>query len=142
MNEIEKMFERKVSVGEVYQHYFGHFVQVIAIAKDCCNYSKEHIVYRRRDNGMVITMPKELFIAEVDHELEPHITQKYVYRLIKDNVCPICDGAGKHVLVCKAGKGLGQEISCASMEMKCEPCAGTGFIRRDGSALSSTARNK
>ena len=135
MNEIEKMFERKVMIGAKYMHFKGNIYQVIAIAKHSEDHEHELVIYRDM-KGNTWARPKDMFLSEVDHEKYPEVTQKYRFRLIKDNICPICDGKGKLVANCKTVNTKNEDVTFASMDFRCETCEGTGFIRSDGTALN------
>ncbi len=71
---------RKVKIGGTYQHFKGHIIKVIAIAKDTEDL-KDYVIYQHGKDTWA--RPYEMFVSEVDHEKYPDVKQKYRFVEIK-----------------------------------------------------------
>ena len=76
------MQERQVKGGELYRHFKGQLVRVIAVAQDTENVGSYSVVYYKVGDGRVWCRPYDMFISEVDHEKYPNIKQKYRFEKI------------------------------------------------------------
>jgi hypothetical protein len=92
LSECEKWFAkdptkgmqaRQVKAGEVYRHFKGHEVKVLAVAKDTENVSSYSVVYQHLGNGAIWYRPYDMFISEVDHDKYPEVTQKYRFEKVE-----------------------------------------------------------
>ena len=88
--DCEKYFKRKVPVdndrnvtaGQVFRHFKGHTVKVIAISQDTEAPGQFYVVYECRD-GAIWSRPYGMFVSEVDHEKYPDVKQKYRFELME-----------------------------------------------------------
>lgn len=76
------MGERVVKAGEVYHHFKGKDVTVLAISQDSEVPGKFYVVYKCEIG--VFNRPYEMFVSEVDHSKYPEVTQKWRFEKIKD----------------------------------------------------------
>ena len=87
----EKYFERKVPVNDdrnvmaeqVYKHFKGKKVKVMAISQDTEAPGQFYVVYECED-GAIWSRPYGMFVSEVDHVKYPNVKQKYRFELIED----------------------------------------------------------
>lgn len=75
--------EREIKVGQVYKHFKGFIIEVIAIAKHT-ETLEELVVYKEKENNGYWARPISMFYEEVDHEKYPDVTQKYRFELISE----------------------------------------------------------
>ena len=88
--DCEKYFKRKVPVdndrnvtaGQVFRHFKGHTVKVIAISQDTEAPGQFYVVYECGD-GTIWSRPYGMFVSEVDHEKYPDVKQKYRFELME-----------------------------------------------------------
>lgn len=71
---------RDLKVGEVYRHFKGNMVQIVAIAKDSEDLS-EKIVYKHLGTDEFWVRDKEMFLSKVDKEKYPDVAQEYRFEL-------------------------------------------------------------
>lgn len=76
--------KRLVSAGEVYRHFKGHKVQVLAVARDTEYTNTYYVIYKHLGNGDVWSRPYDMFISEVDSKKYPNVKQKYRFERIKE----------------------------------------------------------
>ena len=88
---------REVKVGEVYKHFKGHVVRVIAIAYDTETYDDNNpedarlVVYEKVNAAegwhgpKVWARPYDMFISEVDHDKYPDVKQKYRFEKVEED---------------------------------------------------------
>ena len=88
---------RVVKVGEVYKHFKGHIVKVIAIAYDTENYDDSNpdaaklVVYEKINAAegwhgpKVWARPYNMFTSEVDHDKYPDVKQKYRFEKVEED---------------------------------------------------------
>lgn len=89
--DCEKYFKRKVPVdndrnvmaGQVYRHFKGHTVKVIAISQGTEAPGQFYVVYKCED-GAIWSRPYGMFVSEVDHVKYPDVKQKYRFELVED----------------------------------------------------------
>ena len=72
-----------VKVGNVYKHFKGMKVKVIALAKNS-ETLEDMVVYEHLDTKEVWVRPYKMFISKVDKEKYPNISQEYRFELQKD----------------------------------------------------------
>ena len=72
-----------VKVGNVYKHFKGMKVKVIALAKDS-ETLEDMVVSERLDTKEVWVRPYKMFISKVDKEKYPNISQEYRFELQRD----------------------------------------------------------
>ncbi len=70
--------------GEKYRHFKGKEYEVIAIAKDCEDITKEVVVYRALygDNSVYIRKLED-FCSVVDRDKYPNVEQQYRFERIQ-----------------------------------------------------------
>ena len=78
------MQTRAVEVGAIYQHFKGHKVKVLAVAKDTEYTNTYSVVYEHLGDGVVWSRPYDMFISEVDHEKYPEVSQKYRFEKVEE----------------------------------------------------------
>ena len=69
----------KPQVGEIYQHFKGNIIKIIAIGIH--TETKEEMVVYEHDNDIWIR-PMEMFLSKVDHEKYPNVKQEYRFKKI------------------------------------------------------------
>lgn len=69
----------KPQVGEIYQHFKGNIIKIIAIGIH--TETKEEMVVYEHDNDIWIR-PMEMFLSKVDHEKYPDVKQEYRFKKI------------------------------------------------------------
>ncbi len=80
----------EVKAGEVYKHFKGHIVKVIAIAYDTESYDDKNpdasklVVYQHLKTDNIWARPYDMFTSEVDHEKYPDVKQKYRFEKIEE----------------------------------------------------------
>ena len=74
---------KEVKVGNVYKHFKGFIIEVIAIAKHS-ETLEELVVYKRKEQNDYWARPISMFYEEVDHDKYPDVTQKYRFELISE----------------------------------------------------------
>ena len=67
----------KPQVGEIYQHFKGNIIKIIAIGIH--TETKEEMVVYEHDNNIWIR-PMEMFLSKVDHKKYPNIKQEYRFK--------------------------------------------------------------
>lgn len=67
----------KPQVGEIYQHFKGNIIKIIAIGIH--TETKEEMVVYEHDNNIWIR-PMEMFLSKVDHKKYPDIKQEYRFK--------------------------------------------------------------
>ena len=67
----------KPQVGEIYQHFKGNIIKIIAIGIH--TETKEEMVVYEHDNNIWIR-PMEMFLSKVDHKKHPDIKQEYRFK--------------------------------------------------------------
>ena len=72
-----------IKVGNVYKHFKGMKVKVIALAKDS-ETLEDMIVYEHLDTKEVWVRPYKMFISKEDKEKYPNISQEYRFELQRD----------------------------------------------------------
>ena len=72
-----------VKVGNIYKHFKGMQVKVIALAKDS-ETLEDMVVYEHLGTKEVWVRPYKMFISKVDKEKYPNISQEYRFELQKD----------------------------------------------------------
>lgn len=72
-----------IKSGNIYKHFKGMKVKVIALAKDS-ETLEDMVVYEHLDTKEVWVRPYKMFISKVDKEKYPNISQKYRFELQKD----------------------------------------------------------
>ncbi len=74
---------REVRPGQIYRHFKGMKVRILALAKDS-ETLEEMIVYSHVGcDDEVWVRSKEMFLSKVDHEKYPDVKQDYRFELIK-----------------------------------------------------------
>lgn len=75
---------REVKVGQIYQHFKGWKVSIIALAKDS-ETLEEVVVYNHLgpDEADIWIRSKEMFLSKVDKEKYPNVSQEYRFELIE-----------------------------------------------------------
>lgn len=68
--------------GEVYRHFKGHIITIIAIARHT-ETLEEMVVYRHDDEVWV--RPLSMFLEKVDKEKYPDVKQIYRFELVEDS---------------------------------------------------------
>lgn len=77
-----EMNKRPVKVGEVYRHFKGKLVKVIAISQDSEVPGRYNVVY---NCGLgCFNRPYDMFVSEVDHIKYPDVKQKYRFEKVED----------------------------------------------------------
>ena len=74
--------DREVKAGQLYRHFKGMIMEVLAIAKHS-ETLEDLVVYKHTQNDEIWARPKDLFLSEVDHEKYPEVEQKYRFELIE-----------------------------------------------------------
>ena len=69
----------KPQVGEIYQHFKGNIIKIIAIGIH--TETKEEMVVYEHDNDIWIR-PMEMFLSKVDREKYPDVKQEYRFKKI------------------------------------------------------------
>lgn len=69
----------KPQVGEIYQHFKGNIIKIIAIGIH--TETKEEMVVYEHDNYIWIR-PMEMFLSKVDREKYPDVKQEYRFKKI------------------------------------------------------------
>ena len=69
----------KPQVGEIYQHFKGNVIKIIAIGIH--TETKEEMVVYEHDNDIWIR-PMEMFLSKVDREKYPDVKQEYRFKKI------------------------------------------------------------
>lgn len=72
-----------IKVGNVYKHFKGMKVKVIALAKDS-ETLEDMVVYEHLDTKEVWVRSYKMFTSKVDKEKYPNISQEYRFELQKD----------------------------------------------------------
>lgn len=75
------MGDRKVVKGEVYKHFKGKLVTVIAISQDSEAPGRFNVVYECETG--IFNRPYDMFISEVDHVKYPNVKQKYRFEKVE-----------------------------------------------------------
>ena len=79
--EVANKYNRRLpQIGDIYTHFKGNTVYIIALAIDTETLYPS-IVYRHEDNTWV--RPLEMFLSEVDYKKYPKVKQKYRFKLVK-----------------------------------------------------------
>lgn len=74
---------REPKPGQLYRHFKGMTVRILALAKDS-ETLEEMIVYSHEGKGdEVWVRSKEMFLSKVDHEKYPDVKQDYRFDLIE-----------------------------------------------------------
>lgn len=71
----------KPEIGQIYRHFKGNIIEIIAIAKNTEDLS-EMVVYKHDDDIWV--RPIDMFLSKVDKEKYPDVTQEYRFELIEE----------------------------------------------------------
>ena len=87
----EKYFERKVPVnddrnvmaGQVYKHFKGKKVKVMAISQDTEAPGQFYVVYECED-GAIWSRPYGMFTSKVDRKKYPDVEQEYRFELVEE----------------------------------------------------------
>lgn len=74
---------RDVKVGQIYKHFKGTIMEVIAVAKDCEDLH-EVVVYKHIDTGEVWVRDKNDFLSKVDKVKYPDVKQEYRFEEINE----------------------------------------------------------
>ncbi len=74
---------RTIKVGDVYLHFKGAKVKVLALAKDSESLD-DLVVYKHLDTDENWVRGKKEFLSEVDHKKYPDVKQKYRFELVKE----------------------------------------------------------
>lgn len=72
-----------VKPGDVYRHFKGHMVKIIAVSKGT-EYGETNVVYEHMENHTVWHRPIEMFLSPVDAEKYPDAWQKQRFEKISD----------------------------------------------------------
>lgn len=74
---------REVKVGQIYHHFKGWNVEVIALAKDS-ETLEEMVVYYNKDeeNPTTWIRSKKEFLSKVDKNKYPNIEQEYRFEIV------------------------------------------------------------
>jgi len=72
----------KPQVGEVYRHFKGMIIEIIAVGKNT-ETLEEMVVYNH--DGEIWIRPLEMFMSKVDKEKYPEVTQEYRFEYISDS---------------------------------------------------------
>ena len=70
--------------GQRYNHFKGHFITVLEIAKHT-ETGEMMVVYLHEGTNVVWARPYEMFISKVDKEKYPDVEQEYRFQLMDDN---------------------------------------------------------
>ena len=70
----------KPQVGEVYKHFKGMIIEIIAVGKNT-ETLEEMVVYNH--DGEIWIRPLEMFMSKVDKEKYPEVTQEYRFEIIE-----------------------------------------------------------
>lgn len=70
----------KPKVGEVYRHFKGNVITILAIAKHTESL-EEMVVYDH--DGEIWVRPLSMFLEKVDKEKYPNVEQEYRFELIE-----------------------------------------------------------
>lgn len=74
---------REIVIGGIYRHFKGDHYVVEALAKDC-ETTERVVIYRQLYGaGELWVRPLSDFLAEVDHQKYPLVTQKYRFEQIE-----------------------------------------------------------
>lgn len=73
----------EVKVGNIYRHFKGMKVKVIALAKDS-ETLEDMVVYEHLDTNEIWVRPYKMFVSKVDKEKYPNISQEYRFELQRD----------------------------------------------------------
>lgn len=72
--------KRSIQPGQVYKHFKGHIIKIMAIAEH--TETKETLViYEHQGSHKVWARPLDMFLSKVDHEKYPEVTQTYRFEL-------------------------------------------------------------
>lgn len=72
----------KVVKGGIYQHFKGHMIQVLEIAKHT-ETEEMLVIYEHKETRTIWARPYDMFISKVDKEKYPQIEQEYRFQLIE-----------------------------------------------------------
>lgn len=70
--------------GQLYRHFKGHIVKVLAVADDTEQANTSYVIYEHMGNHRVWARPVEMFCSLVDKEKYPKVEQKYRFELVKN----------------------------------------------------------
>lgn len=73
---------RQVKGGEIYRHFKGQLVVVLAVAQDTENVGSYSVVYYKVGDECIWCRPYDMFVSEVDRKKYPEVTQKYRFEKI------------------------------------------------------------
>lgn len=72
---------RELQIHRVYRHFKGDYYLVEDVARHS-ETDEELVIYRKLyEDGSLWARPKDMFLAEVDHEKYPDVTQRYRFEL-------------------------------------------------------------
>ena len=71
---------REIYEGQVYKHFKGALIEIIAVAKDSEDLS-EKIVYKHLDTNEIWVRDKDMFLSKVDKIKYPDVEQEYRFML-------------------------------------------------------------
>lgn len=72
--------KREVKAGQIYKHFKGMIINIIAIAEH--TETKDILViYKHNQDENIWARPMEMFLSEVDHNKYPDVKQKYRFEL-------------------------------------------------------------
>ncbi len=75
--------ERTIEIGEIYRHFKGNLVKIIALAKDSETLEKL-VIYEHLDTKETWARPYDMFLSLVDKEKYPDVSQEYRFEKVDD----------------------------------------------------------
>lgn len=73
---------REVKAGQIYHHFKGWDVEVIALAKDSETLEEMVVYYHKGEAESIWVRNKEMFLSKVDKEKYPEVKQEYRFELV------------------------------------------------------------